>query len=550
MSESFPRAFGPYVLVTPLGDGGMGNVCLALSSDGRACAVKRLWKSEGPRADIEERFRREGEIARRLLHPAIARTVDVGDVAGELYIAEEYVEGIDLTELSKADLSVPLAIHIVTEIARALAYIHGFEGLGLAHRDVAPGNVRLAFDGALKLLDFGLVTSPAHAGLTAPGTVLGRLPYLAPEVKKGSRGDVRADVYSAGVVLWELVARRRFAEEQERARGSGGSAMAASRFNPAVSRQVDAVIARATADDPAARHGSAADLVVALEALLSRAFDGKAELASLLGQLHDVDRLRAATTAMMEKARGLLGSSVARTPSPQPLDEVDSAAMTTERTRTATPLARGSKGPAVLLTIGASALVLAAAFFLFVQTGRRDPSAALAPRPPMTAATLPEPARAVIPPPAPPPPLEEPRLQARKAAAARSPSVSHRARSAAPILPDETPTKIAGSAPLEPVTLPAPSAATVPAATAATVLREAELRFHSKDLPAAESTARRALELGGGVRAQYFLGMVLFAERKFAAAAQAFERTLELDPGNAGAARQLELARDAARGEK
>src|SRR3954447_764653 len=139
----FPRRFGPYILVSPLGDGATGDVCLALGSDGQACALKRLWKGEGPRADIEERFRREGEIARRLSHPGIATILALGDVDGELFIAEEYIEGVDLVNLSKAEISVALAVYVVTEIARALEYIHGFEELGLVHRDVAPANVRL-----------------------------------------------------------------------------------------------------------------------------------------------------------------------------------------------------------------------------------------------------------------------------------------------------------------------------------------------------------------------------------------------------------------------
>ena len=155
MERKFPTRFGPYVLAMPLGDGGMADVCLAISAaSGRddVCAIKRIWRGEGPRGDVDERFKREGEVARRLDHPAIARILAVGEAAGELFIAEEFVHGVDLVNVATRDIPIPVAILIVRGFAQALAYLHEVDGLGLVHRNVAPANIRLSFAGQCKLL--------------------------------------------------------------------------------------------------------------------------------------------------------------------------------------------------------------------------------------------------------------------------------------------------------------------------------------------------------------------------------------------------------------
>jgi serine/threonine-protein kinase len=542
LKQSFPHRFGPYLLVAPLGDGGVGDACLALGPDGKPCALKRLSTGEGPRADVNERFRRDGEIARRLSHPAVARTLTFGDVDGELFLTEEYVDGVDLTNVSADEISIPLALYIVSEIARALEHIHGFEGLGLVHRDVAPANVRLSFAGEVKLLDFGLVASRSHAGLTAPGTPLGGLSYLAPEVKKGVRGNVRADVYSAGVILWELLAKRRFAEEKERAR-SEGRALAPSKFNPAVSWQIDAVIGKATADSPDARYSSAGALVLALEALLARSFDGRSVLRTTLARLYDVRKLLASTAAIVEQGRELFSARPGKVPH-EPLDGVDSAAVTTERTYVpGAGRARTAKRSTTLAVLG-GALVAAAASLLVMSVRSREPVTPTLPRVGLTA-----PSRQPISPvpsaePAPGHVDDLPAAATERPVRVRSrrPAERHDPPSSDPKILPEGDRAPSGSQAVEspPETSPNPAA----------ILREAELRFHSRDLPGAETTARRALELGGGARAQYFLGLVMFAERKFSASAEAFEAALKLDPENREAARHLELARDAARGEK
>jgi hypothetical protein len=548
MKEVFPRRFGPYVLVAPLGDGGMGEVCLALAPEGGRCALKRIWAGEGPRSDAEARFRREGDVARRLRHPALARTLAFGEVSGELYLAQEYVEGVDLVEIRKSEISVPTALHIVSEIARALDHVHGFEGLGLVHRDVAPANIRLSFDGECKLLDFGLVSSPAHAGMTAPGTVLGRMPYLAPEVKKGGRADVRSDVYSLGVVLWELLTRRRFAEEREGLRGDL-SALAPSRFNREVTAELDRVVIRATADDPGARFLSAGQLAAALDGLLPPGFDGRGVLRTLLEALYDVRQLRAVTARQVRAGEKLLGADGPREPVPGPRAEVLSDDLTTERVRAASPGSRRRRVRVALLAATGGVLGLGA-FVVGMMMRQPEEAAVDVPVPRAAVAAAVEPAPPVPVPEAPAAvSAPEPVFAAPPEPAGSSRGRRKAARAPAPILDSESPVNGTRGEEIAPAAAAAEEGR-ASALAAEEAVRAAEARFHTRDLAGAEALARRAIELGAAPRGQFLLGMALFAQKRFGAARDAFAEAVRLDPANLAASRQLELARAAVRGEK
>ena len=213
--DTQPRRWGAYFLVRPLGGGGMGDVYLALSGRPgfeKACVIKRLTPETLDDPERVKRFRREAEIVRSLSHGAVAQTIAVDDYAGEPFIVQEYIEGKTLTQFVSAARSVDLgtlpveiAIHIVREMSRALAYAHG---AGVIHRDVALDNIMVTFSGEVRLIDFGIARSVSDATLTMPGTIVGRWTYTAPEVLTGARADQRADVYAAGVVLWELLTGR------------------------------------------------------------------------------------------------------------------------------------------------------------------------------------------------------------------------------------------------------------------------------------------------------------------------------------------------------
>ena len=211
-ADSFPQRFGPYVLLRMLGAGGMGDVYLALAGKSgmeRPCVVKRL--AQHSTSEDGERFRREANLARKLSHGAIAQTLSVDEIDGELVIAQEFLHGCSLSSLlatclrQRENLPTLLALHVVREVARALAYAHE---QGVIHRDIAPDNVILTFSGEVRLLDFGIARTATDSRLTRPGWSVGREAYAAPEVAAGASGDPRSDIYSLGVLLWQLLARR------------------------------------------------------------------------------------------------------------------------------------------------------------------------------------------------------------------------------------------------------------------------------------------------------------------------------------------------------
>jgi eukaryotic-like serine/threonine-protein kinase len=212
-------SLGPFEIQAPIGAGGMGEVYRARDTRlDRTVAIKLL-PSElvaGP-SRRAERFRSEARAIARITHPNICTLHDVGEDGSSIYLVMEYVEGETLARrLEDGPLPLPLALRTAIAIADALDHAHRH---GVVHRDVKPGNIILSRDG-VKLLDFGLAKlrepdeSPAaaetqSAGLTDVGMIVGTLPYMAPEQIDGSDVDGRTDIFSFGVVLFEMVGGRR-----------------------------------------------------------------------------------------------------------------------------------------------------------------------------------------------------------------------------------------------------------------------------------------------------------------------------------------------------
>src|SRR3954468_6999312 len=213
MAETYPLKFGKYVLLKPLARGGMGAIFLAAAGEPgfqKLCVVKKVIAEKSDRAKAN-RFLDEAKVVLRLSHAALVNTFDAGEVDGEFYIAMELVEGKDLREVwnrcvrTRQRIPLDVALYVVREVARALAYVHSYGDLKLVHRDVAPPNILLAYVGDVKLTDFGLARSVLKQEHTAPGVVFGRAAYLAPEQARGEVADARTDVYTLGIVLWELL---------------------------------------------------------------------------------------------------------------------------------------------------------------------------------------------------------------------------------------------------------------------------------------------------------------------------------------------------------
>src|SRR5512141_2288014 len=214
MSSHFPRHFGKYLLLRPMAKGGMGEIYMAalgqIGGFEKLCVIKKVL-SEKADPSKAKRFLDEAKVVLRLSHSNLVNTFDAGEADGEFYIAMEMVEGKDLREVwnrcvrQRQRIPIEVALHVSREGARVLAYVHGYGDLKLVHRDIAPPNILLAYNGDVKLTDFGLARSKLKEEHTQPGVVFGRAAYLAPEQARGEVADPCTDVYSLGGVLWELL---------------------------------------------------------------------------------------------------------------------------------------------------------------------------------------------------------------------------------------------------------------------------------------------------------------------------------------------------------
>ena len=205
---------GPYEILARIGAGGMGVVYKARDTRlGRVVALKLLL--DGALADqtARARFLREAQNASSLNHPNIATIYEVGQDAGEIYIAQEFVDGRPLSEVIQHDgLALETALRHGLEISAALAHAHEH---GIVHRDLKPANVVITSGGQVKVLDFGLAkrlsameiseATLSLKSLTEPGTIMGTLRYMAPETLRGETADARTDIWALGVVLTEML---------------------------------------------------------------------------------------------------------------------------------------------------------------------------------------------------------------------------------------------------------------------------------------------------------------------------------------------------------
>jgi len=261
---------GPYEILAPLGAGGMGVVYRARDAKlGRDVALKILPAELAANADALRRFESEASMASSLNHPNIVTIYEVSRSNELAWMAMELVEGDDLrTLVEREPMTMKNALRIAVRVAEGLAAAH--EG-NIVHRDLKPDNIMISRDGFVKILDFGLAKQLRFLGSndttiphTHPGAVFGTVAYMSPEQARGKEMDYRSDQFSFGVMLYELLTRRRPFERE-----SKPETMTAiirdeppppSEINDAVPRELDRIIARCLAKQPRDRYGSTRDL--------------------------------------------------------------------------------------------------------------------------------------------------------------------------------------------------------------------------------------------------------------------------------------------------
>jgi serine/threonine-protein kinase len=316
---------GSYELISLMSSGGMAELYLAIAtgSTGRfrkVVAVKRMLPEARDNPEAVARFLDEAKVTVALDHRGIAQVFDLGEADGELFLAMEFVVGADLARIGRSGpVPAGFALYVAHEVAAALAYAYDdvdpISGLPrcVVHRDLTPRNVMVTFDGAVKIIDFGLAHFRGRVQRTAQGQVRGTPQYMAPEQLRGEKLDSRTDLYALGVTLWELLSGRELIPGQrqsalERAAFGEGAppvSTVAPDTPPALARIVDTLLD----PRPPARFQSARELLRAVTDVKYERFDAE----------------RAATLirTRMPQTREILKSAVAMAADPT----VDDAAL-------------------------------------------------------------------------------------------------------------------------------------------------------------------------------------------------------------------------------
>src|ERR1700712_3475133 len=254
---------GRYRIVRKLGAGGMADVYLAEDQElGRRVAIKILNERHANDDQFVERFRREAKNAAALSHPNIVSIYDRGEAEGTYYIAMEYLDGRSLKELiiSRGPAPLNVSVEDARQILSALRFAHRH---GIVHRDIKPHNVLVDAEGRVKVTDFGIARAGASQ-MTEAGSIVGTAQYLSPEQARGAPVDPRSDLYSLGIVLYEMltgnvpftgdtpveIAMKHLSQIPE----------PPSKQRPDVPHDLDAVVMRALSKEPDQRYGSTEEM--------------------------------------------------------------------------------------------------------------------------------------------------------------------------------------------------------------------------------------------------------------------------------------------------
>ncbi|MFZ5891187.1 MAG: protein kinase domain-containing protein [Myxococcota bacterium] len=371
--EPLPRPFERFTLLSRVARGGMGEVYLAAarSIEGaeRPLIVKIIRPDHADDRSFVARFLDEARIQAQLQHPGVAQIIEATtDEGGKPYVVVEYVEGRNLSDVRARSgqlavrVSWPEALALGVCMGEALAHIHERtdpEGrpLEIVHRDLSPQNVMVGFGGEVKLIDFGTARGQNRRCQTIAGVVFAKPGYVAPEVANNSPGGIPADLYAFGVILWELLAGRRFLTGEATAHmvAVGAGKRTLPPLSPVVGApaEIDAILAQLTATRIEDRYQSARHATQDLVKLLQRApslADGdrsvRGRIADLMRRLYPAEptRSRAEFARRVAEARSLQPRVTAPPPSPEPPESADPSMLDGTRYRLSRVIGRGGMG--------------------------------------------------------------------------------------------------------------------------------------------------------------------------------------------------------------
>jgi serine/threonine protein kinase len=276
------RQIGRYALFGEIASGGMATVYfgrrVGAVGFSRSVAIKQLHPQYAKSPEFVAQFLDEAQLSSRVRHPNVVSVLDVVARDGELFVVMEFVEGEPLSRLvhfAEAPMPIPVASAILIQVLLGLHAAHeatteSGEPLQIVHRDVSPQNMLVGVDGAAHLLDFGVAKAASKLHTTEHGQIKGKIPYMAPEQLRGEAIDRRADVFAAGIVLWELLTGERlFARDDPGATVTAvlsGLIKPPSQFRPEISARLDALVLKALQHPREGRFSSAREMAFALEA--------------------------------------------------------------------------------------------------------------------------------------------------------------------------------------------------------------------------------------------------------------------------------------------
>lgn len=273
MTENKLKRFGKYLILDHLVDGGMAKICRARylgEQANKIVAIKMVQPQFSKDPSFVQMFEDEINVTFGLLHPNIAQVYDYGMVDCQLFTAMEYVDGANLKQYldrlkeRKCVFPEEISVYIISQVCQALHYAHTFtdkltgKPFNIIHRDISPHNIMLTYDGAVKVIDFGIAKADSNSEATQAGTIKGKLSYLAPEYLDGLALDPRYDEFSVGITLWEmLTGRKLFKANNDLAvlkQIQACKIPPPSKFNPHIPKELDAIVLKALSKDRSGRY--------------------------------------------------------------------------------------------------------------------------------------------------------------------------------------------------------------------------------------------------------------------------------------------------------